>query len=135
MPADAAESSDASAPDTRGACRISGARDGFYENFNGTSLDPNRWLIAHGPVAFAGSTARGGFARANVEVRAGSLRLLVRGDRYSGDVRSIDRSGVPLATGKRSAAAIATHIAETVRFAIGISMLEKCPVIGDAEAG
>jgi hypothetical protein len=100
---------DAAAPNTSGVCRINGARDGFYENFNGTSLDPNRWLVAHGPFTFAGATPRGGFARGNVQVRDGSLRLLVRGDRYTGDVRSIDRSGSPLATGRRSAAGIATR--------------------------
>lgn len=98
-----------SGPDTRGICRISGARAGFYENFNGTTLDPTRWLVAHGPVTFAGSSARGGFARDNVQVKDGSLRLLVRGDRYTGDVRSVDRNGQALATGKRSAAAIATR--------------------------
>jgi hypothetical protein len=109
-PTDAAPSGDSgTASNTLGVCRITGARDGFYENFNGTSLDSNHWLVAHGPFTFAGSTARGGFARENVQVRDGSLRLLVRGDRYSGDVRSIDGSGAPLASGKRSAAAIATR--------------------------
>lgn len=100
---------DASSPDTRGVCRVGGARDGFYENFNGTALDSSHWLVAHGPVSFGGSTARGGFARDNVVVRDGSLRLLVRGDRYEGDVRSVDASGRTLASGKRSAAAIASR--------------------------
>ncbi|HKP58991.1 MAG TPA: glycoside hydrolase family 16 protein [Polyangiales bacterium] len=104
-----APNSDASAPSTRGVCRITGAKDGFYENYNGTSLDPNRWLVAHGPVTFAGASARGGFARENVQVRGGALHLLVRGDQYAGGVRSVDSAGKMLASGKRSAAAIATR--------------------------
>ncbi len=105
---DAAPSDDAG-PNTRGVCRIGGSRDGFYENFNGSALDSSRWLIAHGPFAFAGASARGGFARDNVQVRDGALRLLVRGDRYEGSVRSIEASGTPLTSGKRSAAAIASR--------------------------
>jgi hypothetical protein len=106
---DARTSDDASSPDTRGVCRIGGSRDGFYENFNGTSLDATRWLVAHGPVRFAGAAPRGGFARDNVQVRDGALHLLVRGDRYEGDVRSVDSTGKTLATGKRSAAAVVSR--------------------------
>lgn len=108
-PTDSGPSGDASVPDTRGACRIGGSKDGFYENFSGATLDPARWLVAHGPVRFAGSTARGGFARDNVQVLDGSLRLRVRGDRYEGAIRSVDASGEPLASGKRSAAAIVSR--------------------------
>jgi hypothetical protein len=89
--------SDASVVDTRGVCRIGGSKDGFYENFGGTALDPQRWLVADGPVTFAGSSARGEFMRENVQVNGGSLQLSVRGDRYDGALR------------KRSAAAIATR--------------------------
>jgi len=99
---------DASVPNTLGVCRLGGSKDGFYENFN-AGLDPTRWLVAHGPVTFAQSNARGGFARENVQIVDGSLRLRVRGDRYEGDVRSVDASGKPLASGKRSAAAIVTR--------------------------
>jgi hypothetical protein len=95
-------------PTTLGVCRIGGSADGFYENFN-AGLDPTRWLVAHGPVTFAQSSARGGFARDNVQIVSGSLRLRVRGDRYEGAVRSVDASGKPLASGKRSAAAIVTR--------------------------
>jgi hypothetical protein len=109
VPAEAGSGDDASAPNTRGVCRIAGASDGFYENFSGSTLDASRWLVASGPVTFAGSSARGGFARGNVQVSGGSLRLRVRGDRYEGDVRSVDASGKPVASGKRSAAAIATR--------------------------
>lgn len=106
---DARTSDDDSSPDTRGVCRVGGSRDGFYENFNGTSLDPTRWLVAHGPVRFGGAAPLGGFARDNVQVRDGALHLLVRGDRYQGDVRAIDATGKVLATGKRSAAAIVSR--------------------------
>ena len=107
-PADAAVGGDAG-PRTLGVCRIGGASDGFYENFDGSSLDASRWLVAHGPVTFAGASTAGGFARDNVQVRSGVLRLLVRGDRYEGPVRSVDASGSLLASGKRSGAAIATR--------------------------
>jgi hypothetical protein len=102
-------SSDAGTPDTRGVCRIGGSKDGFYENFSGSTLDPTRWLLAHGPISFGRSSARGGFARDNVQLLDGSLRLRVRGDRYEGDVRSVDAAGKPAVTGKRSAAAIVTR--------------------------
>jgi hypothetical protein len=109
LPADSGPSVDASLPDTRGVCRIGGAKDGFYENFSGAALDPSRWLIAHGPVTFAKSSSRGGFAHDNVQLLDGSLRLRVRGDRYEGAVRSVDVSGKPLASGKRSAAAVVSR--------------------------
>jgi hypothetical protein len=89
---------DAASPvNTRGVCRIGGSKDGFYENFSGAALDPQRWLIADGAVTFAGASARAGFMRENVQVIGGSLRLSVRGDLYAGPLR------------KRSAAAIVTR--------------------------
>lgn len=95
--------------DTRGRCRISGSRDGFVEAFSSAALDPTRWLVADGPVEFAGQRALGGFARGNVSVEAGALVLRVRGDNYEGPVRAPDRDGRPLSSGKRSAAAVATR--------------------------
>jgi hypothetical protein len=103
---DAAVSGDAG-PSTLGVCRIGGAADGFYENFDGSALDPARWLVAHGPFTFAGVSGR--FARDNVQLRGGALHLFVRGDRYEGPVRPVDAAGTPLASGKRSAAAVATR--------------------------
>jgi hypothetical protein len=109
VPDAAAPNQDAGVSNTRGVCRIGGSQDGFHEDFSGVALDPKRWLVAHGPVTFAGSSARGGFARDNVQLRDGSLRLLVRGDAYQGAVRSVDASGRPLASGQRSAAALVTR--------------------------
>jgi hypothetical protein len=97
------------AVDTRGRCRVGGSRDGFHETFSGGALDPSRWLIAHGPVALAGQRAAGGFARDNVNLKDGVLVLSVRGDQYTGPVRSVDRDGLPLGSGKRSAAALVTR--------------------------
>lgn len=105
--ADDAAAIDSGAPDTRGLCRIGGSDDGFYENFDGAALDGERWLVAHGPVTFAG--LRGSFARDNVEVAGGALVLRVRGDLYSGPVRAIDATGRALASGARSGAAVATR--------------------------
>jgi hypothetical protein len=97
-PPDSGVGNDASVvSNTRGVCRIGGSKDGFYENFPGTTLDPQRWLVADGAVTFAGSRARGNFAHENVQVTGGSLRLRVRGDLYQGELP------------KRSAAAVATR--------------------------
>src|SRR5688572_7057152 len=107
---DADPAPDAAAGDaalTQGVCRIRGAQDGFFEAFDGEALDAARWLVAHGPVTFAAQ--RGDFARDNVEVRGGSLVLRVRGDLYEGPVRAVDGAGRPLASGRRSAAAVATR--------------------------
>jgi hypothetical protein len=98
-----------SEPNNRGACRIGGAKDGFHDGFGGDALDANTWLVAHGPITFAQASARGGFARDNVQVSGGALVLRVRGDLYDGDVRSIDAAGRPLASGRRSAAAVVTR--------------------------
>jgi hypothetical protein len=89
-------------------CRISGAPDGFYENFDGTALS-DTWLLAHGVHSFAGSTARGGFVRDNVTLQNGTLLLMVRGDQYNGPVRGIDADGSARSDGRRSAAAVVTR--------------------------
>jgi hypothetical protein len=112
--ADAGESQPAEAgaeagAKVRGVCRIGGAPDGFYDSFTGAALRAENWLVAHGPVHFAGQRAQGGFAHDNVSVEGGALLLRVRGDRYEGPVRSVDASGRALSSGKRSAAAVATR--------------------------
>jgi hypothetical protein len=96
-------------PGPRGACRIEGAKDGFYDSFTSSALRTENWLVAHGPVQFGGQRALGGFAQGNVSIDSGALLLRVRGDRYEGAVRSVDGSGRALASGKRSAAAVATR--------------------------
>jgi hypothetical protein len=110
-PEDAARdaASDAGSADTRGRCRIGGNPDGFNESFSGSALNATRWLIAHGPVSHAGKRTPGGFARENVSVENGSLVLRVRGDQYDGPVRGVDADGRPLASERRSAAAVATR--------------------------
>lgn len=108
---DAREAGEASADAgnvTRGLCRTGSSKDGFYENF-AMPLNPNRWLLANGPVEVAGLSAQGGYARDNVNIEAGTLIMRVRGDQYDGPVRSRDREGKPLASGKRSAAALVTR--------------------------
>jgi hypothetical protein len=95
-------------PVARGVCRIGGAADGLYDSFDGNALAAKSWLVAQGPVQFAGQRAQGGFARENVRVEGGALVLAVRGDRYAGPVRGVDASGKPLSHGRRSAAAVAT---------------------------
>jgi hypothetical protein len=105
--ADAASALDASA--SAGRCRIGGASEGFYDNFDGTALDPARWLVADGPVQFGGRSSAGSFAPDNVAVEGGALVLRVRGDRYGGPVRGRDESGALRADGRRSAAAVATR--------------------------
>jgi hypothetical protein len=105
---DAAASPDG-ASELRGECRIESAAQGIYDSFSGATLDAKLWLVAHGPVAFAGQRAQGGFARDNVRVQDGALVLSVRGDRYQGAVRSVDAQGNALATGRRSGAAVASR--------------------------
>jgi hypothetical protein len=93
---------------TRGRCRVSGSRDGFYEDFS-TPLSASRWLVASGPIELGGRRAPGGFARDNVGLDMGALVLRVRGDQYEGPVRAADGDGRPLASGKHSAAALVTR--------------------------
>jgi hypothetical protein len=105
---DAGDASPDAGSATRGACRIGGAKDGFYEDFS-KPLSASRWLLADGPVQIAGLSAQGGYARDNVNLEAGTLIMRVRGDQYDGPVRSHDGEGKPLASGKRSAAALVTR--------------------------
>lgn len=97
------------AVEPRGVCRVERAAQGIYDSFDGSALSAELWLVAHGPVVFAGQRAQGGFAQGNVRVEGGALVLSVRGDNYEGGVRSIDALGRPLASGKRSAAAVASR--------------------------
>lgn len=110
--ADATDPPDAgvdAAPTPRGVCRIDSASQGFLDGFGGSAVNADNWLIAQGPVRFAGRAAEGGFARENVSVEAGALVLRVRGDRYTGSVRGVDLAGNPLPHGRRTAAAVASR--------------------------
>jgi hypothetical protein len=93
----------------RGVCKVGGADDAFYDTFSGTTLDATHWLVAHGPVRFAGHAAPGGLVRDNVTVEGGALVLRVRGDRYAGSVRGVNSAGSALTHGRRTGAAVASR--------------------------
>lgn len=97
------------APVPRGVCKIDGASQGFYDSFGGSALDASHWLVAHGPVRFAGRAAQGGLVRDNLSVEGGELVLRVRGDRYGGAIRGVDAAGNPLTHGRRTGAAVASR--------------------------
>ncbi|MBR3448040.1 MAG: family 16 glycosylhydrolase [Oscillospiraceae bacterium] len=88
--------------------------DVFSDDFSGTRLDPDKWLIAEknwgGTVTENGKTAdyNGGVIAENVSVANGRLILTGHGNRYDGTVRGINRDGTRRADGKRCGAAIAT---------------------------
>ena len=87
----------------------------FYDDFSGTSLDAGKWLTAEknwgGTVTENGKTAdyNGGVLAENVSLADGRLILTGHGNRYTGDVRGINRDGSRRADGKRCGAAIATR--------------------------
>lgn len=86
----------------------------FCDDFSGTRLNPGKWLIAEknwgGTVTENGKTAdyNGGVLAENVKLSDGKLILTGYGNRYTGDVRGINRDGSRRADGKRCGAAIAT---------------------------
>lgn len=88
--------------------------DVFSDDFSGTRLDPDKWLIAEknwgGTVTENGKTAdyNGGVIAENVSVTDGKLVLTGHGNRYDGAVRGINRDGTRRTDGKRCGAAIAT---------------------------
>ena len=88
--------------------------DAFYDDFSGSSLNAENWLIAEknwgGTVTENGKTAdyNGGVIAENVAVRNGNLILTGCGNRYTGEIRGINRDGSRRADGKRCGAAIAT---------------------------
>ena len=98
-------------------CTVSGAAvpdTVFYDDFSGTQLSGEKWLIAEknwgGTVSGNGKTAdyNGGVLAENVSVADGCLRLTGFGNRYAGPVRGINRDGSRRTDGKRCGAAIAT---------------------------
>lgn len=88
--------------------------DVFYEDFGGTELDTDKWLIAEknwgGTVTVNGVTEdyNGGVIADNVAVRGGDLILTGFGNDYTGDLRGINRDKSRRADGKRCGGAIAT---------------------------
>jgi len=89
--------------------------DVFFEDFSGSSLDRESWLIAEknwgGTVTENGVTQdyNGGVIHENVSLSGGNLVLTGLGSGYEGELRGIARDGSPRADGKRCGGAIATR--------------------------
>ena len=89
--------------------------DIFYDDFSGSSLDADKWLIAEknwgGTVTVNGVTEdyNGGVIADNATVRNGSLILTGLGNNYSGELRGINRDKSRRSDGKRCGGAIATR--------------------------
>ncbi|MBO5320440.1 MAG: PD40 domain-containing protein [Ruminococcus sp.] len=94
---------------------VSDSDDIFYDDFTGTRLDTDKWLIAEknwgGTVTENGETVdyNGGVVSENVAVRDGNLVLTGLGDMYEGEQRGINRDGSQRSDGKRCGGAIATR--------------------------
>lgn len=74
--------------------------DVFYDDFSGTTLDTNKWLIAD--KSWGGNN--GGVVPENVSVSNGTLKLEGHGNKYKGNVKGHNQP-----TGIRTGAAIATR--------------------------
>ena len=74
--------------------------DVFYDDFNGNTLDTNKWLIAD--KSWGGNN--GGVVPENVSVSNGTLKLEGHGNYYKGNVKGHNQP-----TGIRTGAAIATR--------------------------
>ncbi|MDE5755154.1 MAG: glycoside hydrolase family 16 protein, partial [Oscillospiraceae bacterium] len=94
---------------------VSDVDDIFYDDFTGSRLDTNKWLIAEknwgGTVTENGETVdyNGGVVSKNVAVRNGNLILTGLGDLYEGEQKGINRDGSQRQDGKRCGGAIATR--------------------------
>ena len=90
------------------------ADDVFYDDFNGSELDMDKWLIAEknwgGAVNIDGvrQDYNGGVISDNVAVRDGDLVLTGLGNDYTGELRGINRDMSRRGDGKRCGGAIAT---------------------------
>lgn len=97
------------------AIAVSDSEDIFYDEFTGSQLDMNKWLIAEknwgGTVTENGETVdyNGGVISENVAVRDGSLLLTGLGDLYEGEKKGINSNGSQRSDGKRCGGAIATR--------------------------
>lgn len=97
------------------ATAVSDADEIFYEDFTGSQLDTNKWLIAEknwgGTVTENGETVdyNGGVISENVAIRDGYLVLTGLGDLYEGEQKGINRDGSRRLDGKRCGGAIATR--------------------------
>lgn len=97
------------------ATAVSDADDIFYDDFTGSRLDMNKWLIAEknwgGTVTENGETVdyNGGVVSENVAIWDGHLVLTGLGDLYEGEQKGINRDGSQRSDGKRCGGAIATR--------------------------
>lgn len=78
----------------------------FFDDFNGTSLDTSKWLVAK--RQWGGANANGGVVPENVRLSNGQLILEAHGDLYTGPIKGINQDGSQRADGKRVGAAVAT---------------------------
>lgn len=94
---------------------VSDSDDIFYDDFTGSQLDTDKWLIAEknwgGTVTENGETVdyNGGVIPENVAVRDGNLVLTGLGNLYEGEQRGINRDGSQRSDGKRCGGAVATR--------------------------
>lgn len=85
--------------------------EAFVDDFNGDSLDQEKWLIAYknwGGKDSSGKDYNGGVVPQNVSVSDGKLKLKGQGNNYEGDNLGINKDGSKRSDGKRVGAAIAT---------------------------
>ncbi|MBQ8959725.1 MAG: family 16 glycosylhydrolase [Ruminococcus sp.] len=93
----------------------SAAEEVFFEDFSGSSLDTEKWLIAEknwgGTVTENGTAVdyNGGVTAENVRVEDGRLILTGLGNDYTGELRGIARDGSRRSDGKRCGGAVATR--------------------------
>lgn len=82
----------------------------LYEDFNGDSLEPSKWLIARSQ--WGGEDANGGVVPDNIYIRHNKLIINGYGDKYSGPVRGVRRvhgQFVSINHGRRTGACLVTR--------------------------
>lgn len=79
----------------------------FFDDFNGTSLDTTKWLVAH--KQWGGTNANGGVREENVSVANGKMIIEAHGDLYTGTQRGLNKDLTERADGKRVGGAVATQ--------------------------
>lgn len=89
--------------------------DILYEEFDGSSLDSDIWLVSYknwgGKVTDENGKKvdyNGGVLPQNISLRDGKLILHGNGNLYTGDIKGINRDRTERADGKRTGAAVAT---------------------------
>ncbi len=80
--------------------------DVFFDDFDGTELDSDKWLVAF--KQWGGANANGGVHPENVSVDNGKLIIEAHGNNYTGDLMGINKDYSVRSDGKRVGGAIAT---------------------------